>query len=95
MNALSAVVRNGGIELKEPLELPDGLEVEVTIRPLPHEFELRGMTEEEQGDSPEAVENWIAMLKAIPTPAMSDDEWSAWQRVRNEERGRGGEMSVN
>ncbi|HET6572585.1 MAG TPA: hypothetical protein VFG68_03205 [Fimbriiglobus sp.] len=32
------------------------------------------MMEEEQGDTPEAIERWIAILEAIPDPTMSDDE---------------------
>lgn len=80
MTTLKATVRNGRIELDEPLDLPDGAEVEVTLLTPAIPSALRGMTEEEQDSTPEAIERWIAALEAIPAPTMSDDEWAAWMR---------------
>jgi hypothetical protein len=86
MTTLKATVRNGRIELDEPFDLPDGAEVEVILLTPADPPTLRGMTEEEQGSTPEAIERWIAALEAIPAPVMNDDEWSAWMRRRREDR---------
>jgi hypothetical protein len=87
MTTLKATVRNGRIELDEPFDLPDGAEVEVILLTPANPPTLRGMTEEEQGTTPEAIERWIAILEAISAPAMSDDEWAAWMQRRREDRG--------
>jgi hypothetical protein len=79
MTTLKATVRNGRIE-------PDGAEIEVILLTPASPPTLRGMTEEEQGDTPEAIERWIATLEAIPAPTMSDDEWAAWVQRRREDR---------
>ena len=86
MTTIRTIVRDGRIRLDEPLDLPEGSEVEVTLRPLNGEMGLTGMTDEEQGDSPEAIARWIAEFEAIPAPIMSDAEWEAWQKRRQEDR---------
>ena len=72
MTTLKATVRNGRIELDEPFDLPDRVEVEVTVLTPADSPTLRGMTEEEQGDTPETIDRWIATLEAIPAPVMSE-----------------------
>lgn len=84
MTTIKAVVRNGRIDIDQPLDLPEGEEAKVTVRPI--RPTLRGMSAEEQGDSPEAIERWIARLAAIPAPVMTDVEWAAMQERRREDR---------
>ena len=86
MTTLTTIVRAGRIQLDEPSDLPDGSAVEVTLRPVNASSSVRGMTEEEQGTTPESVERWVQILEAIPAPVMTDDEWSAWTARRREDR---------
>ena len=86
MNSITATVQDGVIVPREPLIWPNGTEVEVSALPNGDATELRGMTEEEQGDSPEAIARWLAELDAIPTPIMSDAEWAAWEQRRREDK---------
>ena len=79
MSTIIGVVRDGLIVPREPVDWPDGTEVEVTLRSADSLPELQGMTEEEQGDSPEAIARWIAAMEAIPTPTMTEKEWAAME----------------
>lgn len=88
MTIIKSVIHNGRLQLDEPVNLPDGSEVEVIVHitsslPLPA---LVGMTEEEQEETPEAIEKWIAEAESIPPITMSDEEWAAWHKRRNEDR---------
>ena len=56
------------------------------MAPVNGEAELTGMTDEEQGDSPEAIARWIATVEAIPPIEISDEQWAAWQKRRQEDR---------
>lgn len=78
MTRISATVRDGLIVPREPLDWPDGTEVDVSP--------ADAATDDERPDSPEEIEAWIASWNAIPTPVMSDEEWVAWERRRKENR---------
>lgn len=86
MTILTTIVRGGRIKVDEPSDLPDGSAVEVTLRRADGALPVHGMTEDEQGTTPEAIERWIQTLEAIPAPVMTDDEWSAWTARRHEDR---------
>jgi predicted DNA-binding antitoxin AbrB/MazE fold protein len=86
MTTIKTIIHNGRVQIDEPVDLPEGAEVEVTINMLPVDFTLRGMTEEEQGDTPEAIERWIALAESIPAITMSDRDWEAWHQRRKEDR---------
>jgi hypothetical protein len=86
MNIFKSTIRDGRLRIDAPLDLPDGSEVEVIVHPLSADDELRGMTEEEQGDTPEAVERWIRELESIPAPTMTEEERAAWHQRRREDR---------
>jgi hypothetical protein len=81
MSILTGVFKNGSILLDHPpAEWTDG--ERVTVRALPWN-EVVGMTEEEQGNDPESIEQWIAEFNAIPTLEMSKEEEAeitAWRR---------------
>jgi hypothetical protein len=80
MNAITATVHNGRLEVAVPADWPEG--AEVRIEPIPR-GEIRGMTEEEQGDDTESINRWIATFEAIPplpmTPAEEAD-MLAWRK---------------
>ena len=88
MTIIRSVIHNGRLQLDEPVNLPDGSQVEVIVHvtsslPLPA---LVGMTEVEQEETPEEIERWIADVESIPPITMSDEEWAAWQQRRKEDR---------
>lgn len=83
MTTITGTVRNGLIVPSEPFDWPDGSEVEITRRPAANEHPA---PEGEQASSPEAIEEWLAALDAIPTPAMTDQEWAAWEQRRREDK---------
>ena len=63
MTTIRTTVRDGRIRFDEPLDLPEGSEVEVTLRPVNGEMELTGMTDEERA----AILAWVAQ-GATQTP---------------------------
>lgn len=86
MNILKSTIRNGRLLIDAPSDLPDGSEVEVIVHPVASGETLRGMTEEEQGDTPEAIERWIRELESIPVPTITAEQREAWQQRRREDR---------
>ncbi|MGL6072573.1 MAG: hypothetical protein ACRC8S_00295 [Fimbriiglobus sp.] len=74
MSAIKAIVRNGRIETEEPINLPDGTELRISI---PGVEDI----ESDWDTSPEGIEAWIARTEAIPPLAMTEQEWAvteAW-----------------
>jgi hypothetical protein len=82
------IIHGGQVVVAEPIDLPDGSEVTILggeDNGLPHAAdEMAGidfMTEDEQSDDPEAVEQWVDDLLSIP-PVPEDPEkeaeWRAW-----------------
>lgn len=87
MTTIKATVHNGGLQLDAPLDLPEGCEVNVFVSPIvPGSSTLRGMTEEEQGSTPEAIARWIQLVESSSPPTMTDEEWAADQQQRREYR---------
>jgi hypothetical protein len=69
MSTIKAVVRNGHIETEEPLDLPEGTELLIPIPDRSAADEMAAidfMTEDEQSDDPEEVEEWVDDLRSIP-----------------------------
>lgn len=79
MTRIAATVRDGLIVPREPLDWPDGTEVEVSTV-------ADRIDDDERPETPEEIEAWIAAWNAIPTPVMSEDEWAACERRRQEDR---------
>ena len=80
MTRIAATVRDGLIVPREPLDWPNGTEVEVS--PV-----AGGMADDDRPETPEEIEAWLAAWNAIPTPVMSEEEWTAWERRRLDDRG--------
>jgi hypothetical protein len=79
VSTLKATWRNGQVVLDGQADWPEGRRLVV------QEAALSGidfMTEDEQGDAPEVVREWIEDLRNIP-PVPPDPareaEWAAWQ----------------
>jgi hypothetical protein len=59
MGTIKAIVRNGQIEVEEPVDLPDGTELAI---PIPASLVV---PEEEWSNTPEAIEAWIRWYDAL------------------------------
>ena len=84
MKSLKTKIRNGRLQIDEVSSLPEGSEVELIVMPMPSDGELRGMTDEEQGETPEAIESWIRTVESLEPPTVSDEEWADLLREREE-----------
>jgi hypothetical protein len=86
------VIRNGRVEVDEPIDLPDGTEVVVTTgTSISGEHEQMAterlesfdfMTEDEQSDDPVLVQEWIEDLRSIPSVPenpQKEAEWREWE----------------
>lgn len=96
---LKGVIRNGRVEVDEPIDLPDGTEVVVTtgtsipdgdgpmspeeitrvqaaMEPL-KSFDF--MTEDEQGDDPVLIQEWIDDLRSIPPVPENPKKEAGWR----------------
>jgi len=85
MTAISAEIKNGYLVSVEPVDLPEGTKLIVSAQ-LNSDDEIHGMTEEEQGTSPEAIERWLASFHAIEPLDMTADEEARWQADRKAQR---------
>jgi hypothetical protein len=74
MNAIRATWRNGQIIPEEPANWPEGVKLLVSQIDAPNGRVVRGMTEEEQGDTPEQIARWIADTDAIPALVLTQEE---------------------
>ena len=77
MKTIQMIVKDGHLVSVEPTDLPEGMLKSFRLADeAPATF---GMTEEEQGGSPEAIERWCREILAIPPLEMSpEDEAAMW-----------------
>jgi hypothetical protein len=73
---IQAIVRNGQLELPQPLDLPDGT---VLTIPVPER-------DDEKEDSPEEIERWIRWYESFEPVVFTDAERAAWEKARKEDR---------
>ena len=79
------IVRGGQIVIDEPMNLPDGSEVTILGRSADELSDDLGdidfMSEDEQSDAPEAIQQWIDDLRSIPPVPVNpqkEAEWRTW-----------------
>jgi hypothetical protein len=85
------VIQGGQVVVAEPIDLPDGSEVTILggedngLPPAADEMAaIDFMTEDEQSDDPEAVEQWVDDLRSIPPVPENPEkeaEWRAWDET--------------
>jgi hypothetical protein len=75
---MTAIVRNGQLELPRPIDLPDGTEVEIRL-PEPEEADS---TPETGPVTPEEIARTLAAMDNIEPLEMSDEERAAWEADR-------------
>ena len=79
MTILTAIVRNGQLELPRPLDLPDGTEVKIR---LPEQEGTDGGQEDEGPVTPEEIARTLAALEKIEPFEMTDEERAALEADR-------------
>lgn len=78
MSVVRARYQNGQVVLESPVNWDDGTELRIETV----DVTFVGMSEEEQGDNPEAIQTWINAVDAIPPLEMSEEEESALRAWR-------------
>lgn len=76
MTTITATVRNGRIEPDEPLELPEGTALRITV---PNEEEL---SEEEDATNPASIARDLAIMRTFEPLQMTEEEIAAWEADR-------------
>jgi len=82
MTTIRAFVRNGRIEVDEPIDLPDGTELTIPIPVVPNAFLIR---DQDGPDTPEAIDAWIRWYDGLEPLSFTSEERAAWEAVRREE----------
>jgi hypothetical protein len=79
----TGIIQRGQIVIDEPIDLPDGSAVTIVSlnvnEPRTGLGEIDFMTEDEQSDDPEAIDQWIAALRAIPPVPMNTQDEAEWR----------------
>jgi len=83
MTTIKAIIRNGRIEIDEPLDLPDGTELTIPIPVLPAP---PGVRDEDWSDTPEAIEAWIRWYDSLEPLEFAPAERAAWEAARREQK---------
>jgi hypothetical protein len=83
MTSIKAVVRDGRIETREPIDLPDGTELTI---PLPDCGMPLGLRDDEWPNTPEAIEAWIRWYDSLEPLEFAPSERAAWEAARQEDR---------
>lgn len=87
------IVRGGQIVIDQPMNLPDGSEVTILGHSVGERFQdladIDFLTEDEQGDDPEAIQRWLDQLHSLsPVPEelkreCEPTEWDAQMKQFN------------
>ena len=85
MTRVHGTVRDGGVVLDAPVGVPDGTRVQISTIDDPDRIDI---PEEEQGDGPESIANWLAWLEQLPVLALTDDDRERWRKARDEQKAR-------
>jgi hypothetical protein len=82
VTTIKAIVRNGRIEVDEPIDLPDGTQLTI---PIPESPGL-GVSDKDWSDSPEAIEAWIRWYDALEPVEFTPSERAARETARREQK---------
>lgn len=78
MTRIAATVRDGLIVPLEPLDWPDGTEVDVSP--------AAERTDDDRPETPEEIAAWLAEFRSLPPLAMTPEEEAAWSADRKAQR---------
>ncbi len=73
--------KGGRVVFEEPVDWPDGCELEV--RPVPG---CQLDNDDNQSNEPEAIARWIVEFLSIPPLEMTSEEEAEWQAARQAQR---------
>lgn len=79
MTTMTAIVRNGHLELPRPIDLPDGTEVEIL---LPGREETDSDSEDDGPMTPEEIARTLAAMEKIEPLEMTEAERAALEADR-------------
>ena len=81
--AIKGVIRAGRVEVDEPINLPDGLEVTITGHP---HGKFAGRPDDDRPPTTEEIAATLAAMDEIEPLELSDHEWAAWEAERQARR---------
>jgi hypothetical protein len=84
MNAIKATWMNGRIVPAEPVNWPEGSAL--LVEPLLPNGEKIGMSEEEWGDDPVSIADWISAVEKIEPLIWTEEERKRYERYRETSR---------
>jgi hypothetical protein len=76
MSSVTGIVKNGGVVLDNPAELPEGHRV--VVEPITDDGSL-GVREEDWQDTPEAVAKWLRWYDSLEPLQMTPQEEAEWR----------------
>jgi hypothetical protein len=79
MTTLTAIVRNGRLELPNPIDLPDGTEVQLWLLA---GGERPSVPEDDRPMSPEEITRTLAAMENVEPLELTDEERAAWEAQR-------------
>ena len=83
MTTIKAIVRDGKIELDEPIDLPDGTELFI---PLQGSAKTLGIRDEAWIDTPEAAEAWIRWYDSLEPLEFTPEERRKLEAIRRQDK---------
>jgi hypothetical protein len=78
MSTIKAIVRNGRLETDEPIDLPEGTALQIS---LPDSIDDDGWD-----NSPEGIAARLAAMETIQPLIFTDDERAAWEAAQKEQK---------
>ena len=83
MSTIRGTIQDGQVVFSTPPEWPNGAEVDVELVSTEDRI---GVPEEDQGEDPESIADWLAWAKHIQPLLMTPEEEAEWQKARAEYR---------
>ena len=83
MTTIKATVRNGRVEVKAPVDWPEG--TEVIVQPVANE-ETFGIREEDWPESPQALAEWLQWYDTLEPLVFTEEERAAWEAARRQQK---------
>ena len=84
MIAIKATVKNGYLITVDPVNLPEGAELEVTANPATAPDEQ--MTEDNWPTTPEGIARLLARMESREPLHLSEEELARWAHIRREDK---------
>lgn len=80
---MKGVIRNGHVEVAEPINLPDGSEVTITGRA---NGKFLGLPDNDQPMTSEEIARTLAAMERVEPFDLTDEERAAWEAERRDRK---------